>query len=241
MATEDSNLPESSKAASAENQVLPAPRFDDADPRFRPVPRTPVERPAPVLPTFVRQTSQETESLITTSTHVGGGGEEEESDTRTLASTHTLASLRRPDSPDGSDDDSKKGDTRVQKGVLHWVTSSDTLPGLALRYSVSVASIRTANNLFSGSGIFERGYLLIPVTNYTGPAISERSEQDERKALVKRFQLSSKCVHPDEALAYMVKCDYDLDAALENYWSDARWERENPFGGWVSRCNVRAR
>jgi hypothetical protein len=27
----------------------------------------------------------------------------------------------------------------------------------------------------------------------------------------------------------MVRFEYDLDAALEAYWSDVRWERENPY------------
>ena len=51
----------------------------------------------------------------------------------------------------------------------------------------------------------------------------------ENKRLVKRFQLISKCKDTEEAWSYMRQQDFNLDAALEQYWSDVAWESKNPL------------
>lgn len=239
--TTNNNVPATSSSR------LSLPTFDDSDPRFRPVPRNAAasRRPVPQLtvPVVTRRTGGDGASVITgTSTRFDDDEEvdleevqsvvapsEPESDARTLASQQAA----RQDSSSSSDEEGEKDTSKrkvTKKGVLHWVNKNDTLVGLSLKYGVTVESIRVTNKLW-GSGIFERGYLLIPVTNYAGGSHSERSEEDEKKALVKRFQLITKCIQPEEALAYMVRFEYDLDSALEAYWSDLRWEKENPFAG----------
>ncbi|KAJ3335930.1 hypothetical protein HDU93_004059, partial [Gonapodya sp. JEL0774] len=129
-------------------------------------------------------------------------------------------------------DDGRRQDLKTAKGVVHWVGPNDTLVGLSLRYNVSVESIRVANRLFTNS-VFERGCLLIPVTNYSGPLQDVRSEEDERKSLVKRFQIATKCVDTDECWSYMRRFDFFLEKALEEYWSDARWESDHPLNGSI--------
>ncbi|KAI9030275.1 hypothetical protein DFJ74DRAFT_464401 [Hyaloraphidium curvatum] len=243
-----------SSAPDPADAAPPLPAFDD-DARFRPLPRSPP--PArPLLPIAVAALpapSLRAPSLLdaasvsaSVSTRLEGDIEVDLDAPTELLSLHrtesdarTLASRRHGYSSGSSDEEEGKGDAGkrkvTRKGVLHWVQATDTLVGLSLKYGVSVESIRLTNKLY-GSSIFERGYLLVPVTNWTGPTHSVRSEEDERKALVKRFQLLAKCVHPEEALSYMLRFDYDLDAALEAYWADARWERENPFSGTRRRC-----
>ncbi|KXS21002.1 hypothetical protein M427DRAFT_51946 [Gonapodya prolifera JEL478] len=139
-------------------------------------------------------------------------------------------------------DEKKKAESgekniKTAKGVAHFVGPNDTLVGLALRYNVTVEAIRSANRLYTNS-IFERGCLLIPVTNYSGPLQDVRSEEDERKALVKRFQITTKCIDTDECWSYMRRFDFVLEKALEEYWSDMRWEKDNPFAGSIPQHPV---
>jgi hypothetical protein len=178
--------------------VLSQPLFDDTDPRFRPVPRDPERSRRPVAPTLTVPAMLSTRgtdaasmvapSIVTeTSTRFD---DDEEVELGTVAPSivddsesdaHTLSSQRRAENSSSSDEeDQKKGGGKrkvTKKGVLHWVTTTDTLVGLSLKYNVSVEAIRLTNKLW-GSSIFERGYLLIPVTNWTGETRAERSEED---------------------------------------------------------------
>jgi hypothetical protein len=187
--------------------ILSQPLFDDTDPRFRPVPRGAERSRRPVAPTLVvpamlsirgsDAASMVAPSVVTeTSTRFDDDEEVDlEETTGTVAPSvvddsesdaHTLSSQRRAENSSSSDEeDSKKGGKRkvTKKGVLHWVTTTDTLVGLSLKYNVSVEAIRLTNKLW-GSSIFERGYLLIPVENWQGGASSERSEEDGGFALL---------------------------------------------------------
>jgi hypothetical protein len=85
------------------------------------------------------------------------------------------------------------------------------------------------NKLYSDS-IFEKGYILIPVTNWAGPMV-KKDDVEDRKMLVKRFSLICKVVDVDEAWSYMRRCDFDLDHAVKEYMGDIEWEEQNPFKG----------
>jgi hypothetical protein len=45
--------------------------------------------------------------------------------------------------------------------------------------------------------------------------------------MVKRFQINTKCIDHFEATSYMEMSDYCMEKAMENYYSDMEWERNN--------------
>ncbi|KAJ3146480.1 hypothetical protein HDU89_006162 [Geranomyces variabilis] len=113
--------------------------------------------------------------------------------------------------------------------ITHYVLETDTLPGLSLKYNVPIDAIRRVNSLFSDATLPARSKLLIP-----SPSSSSSSSlsptppaTDERKRLVKRFQLVAKCIDADEAWSYMRQNEFMLEQALEQWWADVKWEREN--------------
>ncbi|OZJ03412.1 hypothetical protein BZG36_03592 [Bifiguratus adelaidae] len=113
-------------------------------------------------------------------------------------------------------------------GAKHYVRSDDTLLSLAFKYNVDLHTLRTFNRLYHDNDLHARLYIIIP--GYTGPSLSaSRSPEDERKSIVKRFQILTKCIDPREAHYYVALHHYHLDRALEQYASDQRWEATHPF------------
>lgn len=55
--------------------------------------------------------------------------------------------------------------TRTENCLKHYVTQSDTLQGIALRYNVTIEQIRRLNRLWASDSLFLKEYLLIPSTN----------------------------------------------------------------------------
>jgi len=84
--------------------------------------------------------------------------------------------------------------------------------------------------LYSDKDIYGRGYIHIPVVNWSGPLV-KKDEVEDKKMLVKRFQIICKCVDVDESWSYMRRADFDLDQAVLEYTEDIQWEAENPFQG----------
>ncbi|KAI8807144.1 hypothetical protein BJ742DRAFT_813601 [Cladochytrium replicatum] len=120
-----------------------------------------------------------------------------------------------------------QSDATPSAGFWHTVTTKDTLVGISLRYGVPLDDLRRANRIFSSTDdIIARARLFIPGSNRTPPP-SEEDPELRNKTLVKRFQIVSKCVDVDEAWAYMRASDFDLNAALETYWADVNWEKQN--------------
>ncbi|XP_060519775.1 lysM and putative peptidoglycan-binding domain-containing protein 2 [Cylas formicarius] len=58
---------------------------------------------------------------------------------------------------------SSKMITRNEKFVKHFVSNSDTLQGIALKYNVTIEQIRRANKLWASDSLFLREFLLIPI------------------------------------------------------------------------------
>ncbi|KAI8591227.1 hypothetical protein BDZ88DRAFT_58524 [Geranomyces variabilis] len=112
--------------------------------------------------------------------------------------------------------------------VTHYVLETDTLPGLSLKYNVPIDAIRRANSLFSDTTLPARSKLFIPSPSSSSSSLSPTPPAtDERKRLVKRFQLVAKCIDADEAWSYMRQNEFMLEQALEQWWADVKWEREN--------------
>ncbi|KAJ3152457.1 hypothetical protein HDU86_005638 [Geranomyces michiganensis] len=105
---------------------------------------------------------------------------------------------------------------------------TDFLPFLPSTSYTQISAIRRANSLFSDTTLPARSKLFIPLSTTAAQSLSPHpSAQDEHKRLVKRFQLVAKCVDADEAWSYMRQNEFVLEAALEQWWGDVKWEKEN--------------
>ncbi|KAL8738778.1 MAG: hypothetical protein Q9181_000456 [Wetmoreana brouardii] len=103
--------------------------------------------------------------------------------------------------------------------VLHFVNpSQDTIPSLALRYAVPPNALRKKNNLYADHLLAARKAILIPGEYYKGVSLSPQpidgEEEELRKSKIRRWMVSS---------------HYDIDAAIEAYFSDEKWEQEHPM------------
>jgi len=58
---------------------------------------------------------------------------------------------------------SSKNATRNENYMKHYVTNTDTLQGIALRYNVTIEKIRRANKLWASDSLFLKEFLLIPI------------------------------------------------------------------------------
>jgi len=67
------------------------------------------------------------------------------------------------------------------------------------------------------------------------PRPVEGEEEEVRKAKVRRWMVACKVAEYDIALLYLKQANYDLDAAIEAYKADERWEREHPMEGSSSK------
>ncbi|KAK9767941.1 hypothetical protein K7432_001804 [Basidiobolus ranarum] len=114
----------------------------------------------------------------------------------------------------------------IDDNVVHYVKPKDTLFGIALKYGVEITDLKKVNRMFDNN-VIARRYLLIP--GYFGPTESEPTPDEELKAAVKRFQLLSKCVDPNEAKYYMATNNYIMENALQAYQIDLQWEKDHPF------------
>ncbi|ENN80108.1 lysM and putative peptidoglycan-binding domain-containing protein 2 isoform X2 [Dendroctonus ponderosae] len=57
---------------------------------------------------------------------------------------------------------SSKNNTKNENYIQHFVSNSDTLQGIALKYNVTIEQIRRANKLWASDSLFLREFLLIP-------------------------------------------------------------------------------
>ncbi|XP_044131142.1 lysM and putative peptidoglycan-binding domain-containing protein 1 [Bufo gargarizans] len=83
---------------------------------------------------------------------------------------------------------------RVRK-VEHLVQPGDTLPGLALKYGVTIEQIKRANRLYTNDSIFLKKYLSIPVLTeqpeLTNGAHSTAGQGEKEEGAVSRPQRSA--------------------------------------------------
>ncbi|KAF2843765.1 hypothetical protein M501DRAFT_985858 [Patellaria atrata CBS 101060] len=121
------------------------------------------------------------------------------------------------------------------ENVLHFVNPSlDSISSLALRYGVPNEALRRKNGLFADHLLAARRTILIPGEYYKGgvslsPRPVEGEEEELRKAKVRRWMVACKVSEYDVALLYLKQHNYDLEAAIEAYKEDERWEKEHPL------------
>ncbi|KAI8898314.1 hypothetical protein BC833DRAFT_590373 [Globomyces pollinis-pini] len=105
--------------------------------------------------------------------------------------------------------------------IVHYITNTDTLVGISLRYNITIQKLRQVNRLFTDE-VCNRESLIIPGIHYQHQI--PMNPDDELKKLIKRFQIQTKCVDYFEAKSYMMQNDYDLDMAVVQYCDDLEWE-----------------
>ncbi|KAI9055490.1 hypothetical protein LZ554_000444 [Drepanopeziza brunnea f. sp. 'monogermtubi'] len=125
--------------------------------------------------------------------------------------------------------------------VLHFLDHEhDTLTSLSFRYDVPVFALRKANNITADHLLLARRTIIIPAEFYKGgvslsPRPVEGEEEERRKGLVRKWMVTCKVsdvalkYRYDVALLYLQQVDYDLEAAVEAYKDDERWEKEHPI------------
>ncbi|KAE9379044.1 hypothetical protein N431DRAFT_434047 [Stipitochalara longipes BDJ] len=130
---------------------------------------------------------------------------------------------------------SEKGSSSQPEDVLHFLDHQhDNLTSLSLRYGVPIAALRRANNITSDHLLLARRTVVIPGEFYkAGVSLSPRpiegEEEERRRAIVRRWMVACKVAEYDVALLYLKEVDYDLEAAVEAYKDDERWEKEHPL------------
>lgn len=72
---------------------------------------------------------------------------------------------------------SSKSATKNENYIKHFVSNSDTLQGIALKYNVTIEQIRRANKLWASDSLFLREYLLIPQSDNANEAQSPSETQ----------------------------------------------------------------
>jgi len=118
----------------------------------------------------------------------------------------------------------------------------DTIASLSLRYGIYPTILRLHNKLPSDADqlLAARQTLLIPVaycsklpSQTEGDRKDGEVEEDEaerkRKVLIRRWMVACKEPDYDVATVYLEGCGWDLQEAVEAYWADWEWERENPL------------
>ena len=109
--------------------------------------------------------------------------------------------------------------SEVKKDIEHIVSSTDTLNGLCLRYSVTATEIRRTN-MFSGSNIQGFRKLRIPL-NELNKNVYVPQETKEQQAL-HQFKMETK-EDVVEAKLYLEEANYDVALALQ------AWREDNQF------------
>ncbi|XP_069074588.1 lysM and putative peptidoglycan-binding domain-containing protein 1 [Pleurodeles waltl] len=97
-----------------------------------------------------------------------------------------------------------------QRRVEHQITAGDTLPGLALKYGVTIEQIKRANRLYTNDSIFLKKTLYIPV-------------------LTEPKQLSNG-LSPEKEAAEVQRDTEEIEAATEGLMNEGKKEACDPTG-----------
>ncbi|KAL8702667.1 MAG: hypothetical protein Q9201_004168 [Fulgogasparrea decipioides] len=132
------------------------------------------------------------------------------------------------------DEKSEQTVDELADDVLHFINpSQDTISSLALRYAVPPNALRKKNNLYADHLLAARKAILIPGEYYKGVSLSPQpidgEEEELRKSKIRRWMVSCKVSDYDIALLYCNQANYDVDAAIEAYLLDEKWEQEHPM------------
>ncbi|GAB7353205.1 hypothetical protein MBLNU459_g3728t1 [Dothideomycetes sp. NU459] len=134
----------------------------------------------------------------------------------------------------------EKASAQAAPDVLHFLTPDDSLRSLSLAYRVPIDALRKTNNVFADHLVAGRRTILIPGEYYKGgvslsPRPVEGEEEEAKKSKLRRWMVACKVadlsarLRYDVALLYLDQTEYNLEAAIEAYKEDERWEKEHPL------------
>lgn len=104
--------------------------------------------------------------------------------------------------------------------VEHVILSGDTLPGICLKYGVSVVNIRRMNK-FSGNAFHSRKVLQIPIQKGIPFQIQEQTPD----VILQLFK-NETSETTEEARFYLDETNWDLTEALQAWRKDDAWDKE---------------
>ena len=137
------------------------------------------------------------------------------------APTSPARSRERIGTEGGSKDAAGVGD----QYIVHNVTKSDTLMGIALRYGVSIAELRFVNDIPSGTdNLATSPVLRIPTTHSRGDQPSRNAEKESHAALSRRFRVTNG-VSESEAAYYLGEASWDYELAERTLRADLAFEK----------------
>ncbi|RYP79114.1 hypothetical protein DL771_000092 [Monosporascus sp. 5C6A] len=115
--------------------------------------------------------------------------------------------------------------------ILHFLDQPhDTVASLSLRYGISAAALRRANNIHSDHLIQGRRTVVIPGARVSlSPRPVGGEDEERRKARIRRWMVRCRVHEYDVAVLYLEQAGYDLEAAVERYLADEEWERAHPL------------
>jgi len=103
----------------------------------------------------------------------------------------------------------------------HYVTSTDTLAGLSLKYNLPPSKIKQINRLHNDS-ISHREVIYLPKTAESqGKTPGNRDTEDDKICL---FAFQTGCVR-EESKFYLEEANWDVNKALEDWKSDVAWSK----------------
>jgi len=131
--------------------------------------------------------------------------------------------------PDSTEKHEEENEIYVKKDdgttyYKHRLSSTDTLRGLAVKYSVTPSSIKKANRIFGmDDEIHLKDFILIPWDN-TVSAVKETNSNDD---LIKQFKVELH-ISTEEAKFYLSDAEWDISLARTTYSQDLAFEKNNP-------------
>jgi|EP01033_Poteriospumella_lacustris_P000052 hypothetical protein len=111
--------------------------------------------------------------------------------------------------------------------VEHTIMPTDTLQGLCLRYRVSAINLRRMN-MFSGNNIQFKKTLLIPVEGGTFVEFQQNTEE----VILQKFRNATQEGIAESRL-YLDEFNWNLEAALESWKKDEKWEEDAEKEGMI--------
>ncbi|KAK5164462.1 uncharacterized protein LTR77_009668 [Saxophila tyrrhenica] len=128
----------------------------------------------------------------------------------------------------------EKESEQPAQDVLHFVTPDDSIQSLSLAYGVPANVLRKTNNVYQDNLLQGRRTVLIPGEYYKGgvslsPRPIEGEEEEMKKQKLRRWMVGCKVAEYDVAVLYLQQADWNLEAAIEAYKDDERWEKEHPI------------
>lgn len=123
-----------------------------------------------------------------------------------------------------------KGAKEQDGKQVHYVVSTDTIQGIALKYGTSTQTIKQINQLGMNGNIFEKKWLYLPdAAGRSGPApLMEPPTlaefQELAQILIRREFMNLTVCSQEESQCYVDLNDFVIEKAINEYQEDLKWQ-----------------